>query len=213
MPTTTWENLDAAKRERIVRAAIEEFGANGFSSGSLNVVAREAGVAKGSLFQYFHDKLDLFQHVCDVASQRVRAHMLERVAARRHDHDDVFALLRALLVDWVEYYRSHPEDRAVTFAVNFEVQDAAREVVRGVVKRYYLETLDALLADAREAGQVRADFPIDHLVSVLLLLLPHLALASDHPELEPRVRIHGADGDELRSALDGYVELFESAAH
>lgn len=211
MPTQTWDNLSDDKRERIMAAALAEFGANGFSSGSLNVVAREAGVAKGSLFQYFDDKLDLFQYVCDHASRRVRAHMLERVAARREEHGDLFDVLRALLVDWVEYYRGHPEDRAVSFAVNFEIQDEARRVVRGVVKRYYLETLELLVAEARAAGQVRDDLDTDHLVSLLLLLLPHLALASNHPELEPLVVIAGLEGDDLARAIGGYVDLFEAA--
>ena len=53
MPRPTWFNLDEGRRERVLRAAMAEFGSRGYSAGSLNVIAREAGVAKGSLFQYF----------------------------------------------------------------------------------------------------------------------------------------------------------------
>ena len=63
MPTPTWNRLPAARRDAIVAAAEAEFAENGFSRGSLNVIAREAGVAKGSLFQYFTDKLDLFAYL------------------------------------------------------------------------------------------------------------------------------------------------------
>ena len=41
-----------------------EFGTRGFSAGSLNVIASQAGIAKGSLFQYFEDKLDFFVTIC-----------------------------------------------------------------------------------------------------------------------------------------------------
>ena len=52
-----------------------------FSSGSLNVIAREAGIAKGSLFVYFADKLELFGYVCETTSEAVRAHMVDRMVA------------------------------------------------------------------------------------------------------------------------------------
>ncbi len=60
MPTVTWSRLDGDRRAAVVAAAEAEFAAHGFSRGSLNVIARTAGVAKGSLFQYFADKRDLY---------------------------------------------------------------------------------------------------------------------------------------------------------
>ena len=59
MPTVTWARLDRTRRAAVIEAAEAEFGAHGFSRGSLNVIAGRAGVAKGSLFQYFADKRDL----------------------------------------------------------------------------------------------------------------------------------------------------------
>jgi hypothetical protein len=51
MPTVTWARVDPARRAAVIEAAEAEFGLHGFSNGSLNVIARRAGVAKGSLFQ------------------------------------------------------------------------------------------------------------------------------------------------------------------
>ena len=75
MPTVTWSRLGGERRSAVVDAAEAEFAAHGFSGGSLNVIARRAGVAKGSLFQYFADKRDLYAYITDVGSQRVRAYM------------------------------------------------------------------------------------------------------------------------------------------
>ena len=70
MPTVTWARVDPARRAAIIEAAEAEFGAHGFSGGSLNVIARRAGVAKGSLFQYFADKRDLLVRLAaDVSEQ------------------------------------------------------------------------------------------------------------------------------------------------
>lgn len=60
MPKRTFNRLDDDKKERVMRAAIEEFLARGYEAAKIETIAQTAGVAKGSLYQYFDDKKDLF---------------------------------------------------------------------------------------------------------------------------------------------------------
>ncbi|MFZ7104105.1 MAG: TetR/AcrR family transcriptional regulator [Peptococcaceae bacterium] len=60
MPKRTFNRLDDDKKERVMRAAIEEFQAHGFEKAKIEVIAKKAGVAKGSIYQYFDDKKELF---------------------------------------------------------------------------------------------------------------------------------------------------------
>jgi AcrR family transcriptional regulator len=60
LPKRTFNRLDDDKKERVMRAAIEEFQARGFESAKIEVIAQNAGVAKGSIYQYFDDKKELF---------------------------------------------------------------------------------------------------------------------------------------------------------
>lgn len=60
LPKKTFNRLDDEKKERVMRAAIEEFQANGFEKAKIEVIAQNAGVAKGSIYQYFDDKKELF---------------------------------------------------------------------------------------------------------------------------------------------------------
>ena len=60
MPKRTFNRLDDDKKERIMRAAIEEFQACGFEKAKIEAIAKNAGVAKGSIYQYFDDKKELF---------------------------------------------------------------------------------------------------------------------------------------------------------
>src|SRR3982751_447449 len=106
MPTPTWEHLPAARRDAVVAAAEAEFGAQGFSRGSLNVIAREAGVSKGSLFQYFADKADLCAYLADIVPLRIRAHIEAGIADLPWD-SDFFGALRRLGHVWVRYYARH----------------------------------------------------------------------------------------------------------
>lgn len=62
MPKKTFNRLDDEKKERVIRAAIEEFQAHGFEKAKIEAIAKNAGVAKGSIYQYFDDKKDLFSY-------------------------------------------------------------------------------------------------------------------------------------------------------
>lgn len=60
MPRDTFDNLNAEKQEKIMRAAISEFSNKGFQKGNVGIIAKNAGVAKGSMYQYFENKEELF---------------------------------------------------------------------------------------------------------------------------------------------------------
>lgn len=63
MPTSTFFNLPPPKRERLLRAAIAEFVQHPFNEASINRIIRMAEIPRGSFYQYFEDKTDLFKHV------------------------------------------------------------------------------------------------------------------------------------------------------
>lgn len=176
MPTVTWARVDPARRAAVVEAAEAEFGAHGFSRGSLNVIARRAGVAKGSLFQYFADKRDLYAFIADIASQRVRSYM-EDLIRELDPNRPFFEFLTDLLDGWVAYFAEHPRERALHAAATLEVDTDARISVRSVLHRHYLDVLRPLVRDAHARGDLRADSDTGALMSLLLLIFPHLALA------------------------------------
>ncbi|OBK97140.1 TetR family transcriptional regulator [Mycobacterium asiaticum] len=184
MPTVTWARVDPARRAAVIEAAEAEFGAHGFSNGSLNVIARRAGVAKGSLFQYFADKRDLYAFIADVASQRVRGYV-EGIIAELDSSRPFFDFLTDLLDAWVAYYAEHPRERALHAAATLEVDTDARISVRNVIHRHYLEVLRPLVTEAQRRGDLRADSDTDALLSLLLMIFPHLALAPYMRGLDP----------------------------
>ena len=184
MPTVTWARVDPARRAAVIEAAESEFGAHGFSRGSLNVIARRAGVAKGSLFQYFADKRDLYAFITDIASQRVRSYV-EDLIRELDPRRPFFEFLTDLLDGWVAYYAEHPHERALHAAVSLEVDTEARVSVRSVSNRHYLEVLRPLVHSARIRGDLRPDADTDVLLSMLLMIFPHLALAPYMRGLDP----------------------------
>jgi AcrR family transcriptional regulator len=61
MPTRTFFDLPEERRERLVREAIVEFSERSFAEASLSQIAQRSRIAKGSFYQYFADKLDLYR--------------------------------------------------------------------------------------------------------------------------------------------------------
>ncbi|MBE1530994.1 TetR/AcrR family transcriptional regulator [Actinomadura algeriensis] len=211
MPTSTWFRLNVAKRARVLEVAMKEFGEHGYSTGSLNTIAREAGIAKGSLFQYFNDKLEFFAFVCDEASRRIREEMEQRMA--RIDFDQQFdEWLFDVMCDWSEYMEAHPLERGVTAATNFELDNSVRAVVRDTANQHYLMVVHPSLQLWREKGQIRADADLEVLATTILSLLPFLALAPYYDGLDP---IHGLRGRTpaqqrpvIRQLIAGYRPMF-----
>ena len=210
MPTVTWSRLGGERRSAVVDAAEAEFAAHGFSGGSLKVIARRAGVAKGSLFQYFADKRDLYAYITDVGSQRVRAYMEYQIHELEPDRP-FFEFLTDLLDVWVAYFADHPRDRALHAASSFEVDTDARVSVRAVVHRHYLEVLRPLVHAARTRGDLRPDADIDALLSLLLMLMPHLALAPYVRGMDPVLGLDELSSEQPILVVRRYVAVLAAA--
>ena len=63
MCTETFLHLPEEKRTRFLNAAWEEFTRVSFAEASTNQIVRRAGVPRGSFYQYFRDKEDLFVYL------------------------------------------------------------------------------------------------------------------------------------------------------
>lgn len=63
MPSDTFFRLPEEKRRRLMEAAWEEFTAVRFSDASINKIIRAANIPRGSFYQYFTDKDDLFAYL------------------------------------------------------------------------------------------------------------------------------------------------------
>jgi len=210
MPMVTWARVDAARRAAVIEAAESEFGAHGFSGGSLNVIARRAGVAKGSLFQYFADKRDLYAYITDIASQRVRGY-IEDLIRRLDPTRPFFEFLTDLLDAWVAYFAEHPRERALHAAATLEVDTDARISVRSVIHRHYLEVLRPLVRDAQARGDLKADADTDAMLSLLLLIFPHLALAPYMRGLDPVLGLDEPSPEQPALAVRRLVAVLAAA--
>lgn len=60
-----FQSLKLEKQERIINAAIKEFIKSGFERASTNEIVKDAKISKGSLFNYFKNKRDLYMYLIE----------------------------------------------------------------------------------------------------------------------------------------------------
>lgn len=106
MPKQTFHNLPEEKRNNIINAAIEEFAGYGLENASTNRIVANSGISKGSFYQYFEDKRDLFMHLLRVIEQ-------EKTEFFKDKHPpggnmDTFQYYRWMIKTGMEFNTSHP---------------------------------------------------------------------------------------------------------
>lgn len=85
-----FEKIPLEDQQRILAACIAEFARNGYQQASTNVIVKQAGIPKGTLFYFFGNKKDLFLYVLDHAIARFAAYAAEMAGEMP---DDLFERL------------------------------------------------------------------------------------------------------------------------
>ena len=81
-------------KERILLAAIEEFGRHGYAATSTNTVVGSAGVSKGLLFHYYGSKKELFIECVRYVVEKMAGYILARLD---FPSNDIFDRIRRSL--------------------------------------------------------------------------------------------------------------------
>ena len=69
MPKETFFNLPEDKRQRIIELALAEFAENDYDTASISRIVAQAGIAKGSFYQYFENKEDLYTYLLTLGNE------------------------------------------------------------------------------------------------------------------------------------------------
>ncbi|GBD04593.1 Fatty acid metabolism regulator protein [bacterium HR20] len=94
----------AAKRQQIITAAIGEFARRGFHATKMEHIADAAGIGKGTIYEYFATKDELFLAVYDYWMDTYEAAMQR--AADEH-RGDPLATADALIETAIAFYQEH----------------------------------------------------------------------------------------------------------
>jgi len=77
-----------------------------------------------------------------------------------------------------------------------------------VVNRHYVEVLGPLLERAKATGQLSPGADLDAFLALLMLVLPHLVMASANPELDAVLGLGRNTRRDSEHAVDRLLEVF-----
>jgi AcrR family transcriptional regulator len=75
MPKDTFFNLAKEKQSFILEISIQEFYDKGFDLTSISHIVERAGIAKGSFYQYFDSKDELFKYIITITNDKKMMHL------------------------------------------------------------------------------------------------------------------------------------------
>ena len=146
---------DHDKHHQIIEAAVRVFARNGYYNSRVSDIAREAGVASGTIYLYFKTKEEILVTLFREKMAAWVAHVRAEIAAE----PDAVAKIRRLVS---LHFGVLEGDPALAEVVQVELRQG-HKFFRGAATHEisaYFELITSILADGQAAGTIRGDVPV-----------------------------------------------------
>jgi AcrR family transcriptional regulator len=107
------------RHQAILQAACAEFARHGFERGNVNTIAETVGVGKGTLYNYFDSKEDLFLRSVEYAAGQVIAHLKMHVSRTAPAPERMREFVLADLIFMDEHRNEYMLMAAMFYGANF----------------------------------------------------------------------------------------------
>ena len=161
------------KRERILEAAERIFARRGFFHARVSEIAKEAGVADGTIYLYFKSKDDLLISLFESRMERVTTSMNEAIAgAGPSARERLLAVLDT-------YVRLVVDNPALAEVLTVELRQSEKFMKEYQSRQFgeFLKLLAGLVAEGQEAGEFERALPAPVVARAIFGMLDELALA------------------------------------
>jgi AcrR family transcriptional regulator len=198
MPKATFFNLPEKKREMILQAAVDEFALHPFEQASINRIVERAGIAKGSFYQYFENKKDLFIYLLDEITREKLA-FLSPVMSQT-PRPDFFQLLRRLYLEGIRFAVKYPRYAEISRKLLASKDSPIYLEVVQKSRQTSISFFKSLLQEAIQKGEVRDDIDEDmlaYLVGELNTLIIEYYLENISPKYD----------EEMIDVLDKFIDF------
>jgi TetR/AcrR family fatty acid metabolism transcriptional regulator len=159
------------KRERILAAAERIFARHGFFAARVSEIAKEAGVADGTIYLYFKSKDDLLISLFESRMKQVNSELRAAIADRPPAEQ-----LRAFIHTYLQLVSDEP---AAAEVLTIELRQSSK-----FMKEYenpefadFLRMLGGIIADGQARGALDRGIPSHIAARMIFGILDELALA------------------------------------
>lgn len=174
------------RRDEIMAAAKEVFARKGFHATTIADIAKQAGLAYGSVYWYFHSKDELFHALMAVEAAALRAHVtaalakLDVPAERAGEEAPLRALLQASVRATLEFFEADKATVKLLLRDPYALGDRFEKHLGEIYERF-IGDIEAFIAAARERGEELAVPPrmVAYTLAALVGQLAHRRLSTD----------------------------------
>jgi AcrR family transcriptional regulator len=213
--STTFANLPTEKKEKFIQVALEEFAANDFQSASITAIVKQLGIAKGSVYQYFENKLELWlflkQHCETVKLSYIKS-------IKRSDYKIFWSYYRAMFANGINFDLENPLCSQFLYRVGFKESSPQVMPYLDTWKKQAYQMFIQLIKAEKKTGafgkgnstEVMAHFMVSMSMSIADLLQDKY-----HVDFDKNIRtgkpLFGANAKQLMKAVDELIKLLEKA--
>jgi TetR/AcrR family transcriptional regulator len=173
MPKKTFSKISEEKRDRVLEEAARLFAERGFSQSDMAELAARANVAKGSLYDYFESKEDLYTSVCRYALRRSR----EAVYGGIKTNWDIYRQVNHIFRQGAAFSFAHPEYIQMYLQITSPGMEVFANELSREVEGYTADHLKSLIRKGIKSGIVRVDINVN-LTAFLINTIYIIFLAS-----------------------------------
>jgi AcrR family transcriptional regulator len=168
------------RRDEIMSAAKKVFARNGFHATTISHIAKEAGLAYGSVYWYFDSKDELFHALMAAEGDALRAHIAAAIAAASNRPDRNWEPLRITVQAVLEFFEA---DKAVTKLLlrdAYALGDQFEKHLGSIYERF-IDDIEKHMIVAQQMGTVISAPPrmLAFSLAALIGQLAHRRLSTD----------------------------------
>lgn len=165
MPNLSFFNLSEDKRNLVISVALKEFSTANYDAASINQICKNSTIAKGSFYQYFTDKLDLYVYVMTLAVEAKITFFSEVL----HECNTLTLLeqIRLLFIKGMEFARAYPQYAALGEQFSKENNKAAKLAVIKEGDKQSESLFIQMIDHAKSKGEINSN--IDTMALSLML--------------------------------------------
>ncbi|QVK20773.1 TetR family transcriptional regulator [Mycoplasmatota bacterium] len=152
MPKKTFFALSAKKRYKIVEAAKDEFRRVTLDKALISNIVRNAGISRGSFYQYFDDIDDLFFHIVECFVMYQEGEFLKLL--RSFDGDVFETMIEFFRITFDEFF--HEKQAMLLKNLHHSMSDKLEQV--RIIKLKRTEVIDEIIATVNTDLLVSNDY-------------------------------------------------------
>jgi AcrR family transcriptional regulator len=164
MPKQTFFKLSVDKRNRIKSVALAEFSQHSFSKSSINRIVENTGIAKGSFYQYFVDKLDLYQYILQCIAEEKITYIQKYTAEL--SSGDFFDYLKATYSSGIAFAIDHPVYAKIGIFLLKE-DEKTQKLIFGDLMSTGEDFVKNMILKGQENGSIRQDISADFVAFII----------------------------------------------